>query len=234
MLSPAGAMEPVADAAVTARIPMVELPISHEELTGLIGSLDGVLVTHTHRDHWDQAAVELLPRSIPIVCQLSDQVRIADAEFREIEAVEGEVLIGGVRVIRTGGRHGVGELGQRLGPVSGFVLDAPDEPRLYIAGDTVWCPEVADALSRHRPHVVVVNAGAAQFRTGGPITMDVPDVLEVTRAAPVAQVVAVHFETINHCLLRRADLRAAVDRDGVGARVRVPADGDTLAFDRKS
>ena len=37
---------------------MVELPISHEALTGLIPSLDGMLVTHTHRDHWDQAAVE--------------------------------------------------------------------------------------------------------------------------------------------------------------------------------
>jgi hypothetical protein len=41
-------------------------------------------------------------------------------------------------------------------------------------------------------------------------------------------VVAVHLEALNHCLLSRAELRAAVDEAGVGERVVIPGDGETL------
>jgi L-ascorbate metabolism protein UlaG (beta-lactamase superfamily) len=133
---------------------------------------------------------------------------------------------------RQRGKHGEDPDGSppaRSGPVSGFVLRAPDEPSLHIAGDTVWCPDVASVLAEHRPAVIVVNAGAAQFLTGGPITMDAPDVLKVAAGAPSARLVAVHFEAVNHCLLRRAELRAAADTAGVGSRILVPADGEALA-----
>ena len=230
MLSAAGAMDPVAGAAVTARIPMVDLPISPAELRALLESVDAVLVTHTHRDHWDTAAAELIPKAVPIVCQLPDQARFADAGFRTIHAVEGSMTLHGVGLTRTGGRHGTGAVGQRMGPVSGFLLRAANEPTLYIAGDTVWCAEVEQALERHRPDVVVVNAGAAQFLEGGPITMDVPDVLATARAAPTASLVAVHFETVNHCVLRRSELGDAVDRARMGNRIAVPADGERLDY----
>jgi L-ascorbate metabolism protein UlaG (beta-lactamase superfamily) len=117
-----------------------------------------------------------------------------------------------------------------MGPVSGFVLGAPGDPVLYVAGDTIWCDEVEDALAEHAPHVVVVNSGAAQFLEGDPITMDAGDVIETARAAPRATIVAVHLEALNHCPLRRDELRAAVDAAGVGSRVLIPADGETLRF----
>ena len=47
MLSAAGAMDPVGGAGVTARTPMVDLPISPAELGVLLGSVNLVLVTHT-------------------------------------------------------------------------------------------------------------------------------------------------------------------------------------------
>ena len=47
----------------------------------------------------------------------------------------------GVEVFRTGGRHETGEIGAKMAPVLGFVLRVPDEPALYVAGDTIWCPE---------------------------------------------------------------------------------------------
>jgi hypothetical protein len=55
-------------------------------------------------------------------------------------------------------------------------------------------------------------------------------VIETARAAPRATVVAVHLEALNHCPVTRAELRAAVDAAGVGARVAIPADGETLSF----
>jgi L-ascorbate metabolism protein UlaG (beta-lactamase superfamily) len=86
-----------------------------------------------------------------------------------------------------------------MAPVSGFVLRAPDSPSLYIAGHTIYCPEVESALTSHRPDLTVVNAGAAQFTTGGPITVTALDVVKVCRFAPEMRVIAVHMETINHC-----------------------------------
>jgi len=130
--------------------------------------------------------------------------------------------------VRTNGEHGRGTIGEKMGPVSGFVIRAPGEPSVYLAGDTVWCPAVAHALAVERPDVVVLNAGAAQFLTGGPITMDVPDVRAVLDAAPRARVVAVHFETINHCRLSRAALRNALADAGLAGRVAIPADGEVL------
>jgi dethiobiotin synthetase len=99
--------------------------------------------------------------------------------------------------------------------VSGFLLDD-----LYLAGDTVWYDDVETTIERHRPRVAVVNAGGAEFLEGGPIVMGIDDVREVAMRVPT--VVAVHLEAINHCLLTRDALRAAVPG------VLVPEDGETL------
>lgn len=85
-----------------------------------------------------------------------------------------------------------------------------------------------EALDAHEPDVVVVNAGAARFLEGDPITMTAEDVAGVCRAAPEALVVAVHMEAINHCLLTRAELGEELRRAGLADRVEIPADGETL------
>jgi hypothetical protein len=79
--------------------------------------------------------------------------------------------------------------------------------------------------------VTVVNAGAAQFLEGGPITMDAAGVCHTAQTAPPTRVVAVHMEAINHCLLTRAALRTELAGRGLATRVVVPGDGEELAFD---
>jgi L-ascorbate metabolism protein UlaG (beta-lactamase superfamily) len=115
-----------------------------------------------------------------------------------------------------------------MGHVSGFVLTASNEPRLYIAGDTIWGPDVQDALDRFHPDIIILNAGVAQFNTGAPITMTAEDVIEVCRAAPRAKIIAVHMEAVNHCRLKRADLTERLTKAGVVHRVNVLADGEFL------
>jgi L-ascorbate metabolism protein UlaG (beta-lactamase superfamily) len=171
----------------------------------------------------------LEPRT-PLACQPPDEPALRERGFTDVRPVRGGIDLCGIGVARTEGRHGTGRIGEAMGPVSGFVLRAAGEPALYVAGDTIWCDEVDDALAEHAPDVVVVNAGAARFLEGDPIIMDAEGVIETARAAPRATVVAVHLEALNHCPLRRSELRAAVDEAGVGGRVLIPVDGETVRF----
>ena len=230
MLSPAGAMDPVANAANQRRIPLVDLPFSDAALTQLLAQIDGVLVTHTHRDHWDAHAATLIAKETPILCQPEDAARIREAGFTQTQPIERAYTWRGLQIIRTNGRHGTGQIGQQMGPVSGFVITGSAIPSLYIAGDTIWCEEVAATLEAHQPDVTVLNAGAAQFLTGNPITMTAGDVIQVCDALPSTQIIAAHMEAINHCLLTRADLREQVRLAGWLDRVRIPQDGETLTF----
>lgn len=230
MLSPVGALDPVPNAANDRRIPLVPLPLNDAELDTLLHEIDAVIVTHTHRDHWDVAAIDRLRKNVPMLCQPPDRDTIAAAGFVDVQPIEEDLVWHGITITRTGGQHGTGAIGQRMGPVSGFVLQAQDEPTLYIAGDTIWCDEVATALHRFQPQITILNAGAAQFLSGAPITMTAADVAEVCRALPITQVIAVHMETINHCLLTRAQLRDQLVAVDLSDRVLIPADGERHTF----
>jgi L-ascorbate metabolism protein UlaG (beta-lactamase superfamily) len=214
MLGATGAYPPIENTPSPRRNPLVPLPAV------ALDPLDAIVVTHLHNDHYDPAAAESLPKDVPVITQPESAARLEADGFRDVRPVVEELDWDGVSIVRTGGRHGRGAVADALGPVSGFVLRAAGEPVLYIAGDTVWCDEVADALARHRPDVAVVNAGAARFLDSDPITMDADDVRSVVEAGP--RVVAVHLEAVNHCLQTRAELRAAVPE------ALVPADGETL------
>ncbi|MGH2530861.1 MAG: MBL fold metallo-hydrolase [Thermomicrobiales bacterium] len=228
MLSPAGAMDPIANTPNPRRNPLVELPFDNAELDRLLARIDAVLVTHTHRDHWDARAVDLIPKQTPVFCQPEDEAKIRGDGFSNVRPVVDELTWDGIALTRTGGQHGTGETGRMMAPVSGFVLRAAREPTLYVAGDTIWCPEVADVLHRLHPDVTVVNAAGARFLTGDPIVMTAEDVVRVCRALPTTRVIAVHLEALNHCLLTRADLRETLRVEGLLDHVVIPEDGETV------
>jgi L-ascorbate metabolism protein UlaG (beta-lactamase superfamily) len=226
-LDPVGTQEPVEPAAVVERNPLVPLPFPAEEL---VAGLDGVVVTHLHEDHFDETAAALLSKELPLLCQPPDADELGRRGFRNVTPVDADADWLGLHVHRTEGEHGRGELVSMLAPVSGFVLEVAGEPSVYVAGDTVWCRPVEAVVRAHHPVVTVVNAGAAQFLEGGPITMASDDVIALCSANDSTTVVAVHFETWNHCLESRAAFGGAVAAAGLADRVSVPADGETLSF----
>lgn len=221
MLSPPGAMPPIENSPNPRPNPLVPLPVALPEI---VQDLDAVLITHTHRDHWDEAATRELPKGVPLLCQPEDEAKLRGQGFSRVQPLQTGLIWNALEVTRTGGQHGTGEIGRQMAPVSGFVLRGPGEDPLYIAGDTIWCSEVQQAMQQFRPAAIVVNAGAARFLEGDPITMTAGDVISVCRAAPQARVVAVHMEAINHCLLTRQELAAEAQKAGV--RVIIPNDGE--------
>jgi L-ascorbate metabolism protein UlaG (beta-lactamase superfamily) len=222
MLDPAGARPPVEDTADPRRNPLVELP---EPAEVVVNGLDAAIVTHLHRDHLDATAIELLPSELPLFAQPEDAETLRARGFADVRPVDEALDWDGVRITRTAARHGTGRIGELMAPVSGFVLAAEGEPVLYLAGDTIWCDEVAAVLDAHRPAVVVVNAGAARFLAGDPIVMTADDIVAVARHAPEARLVAVHLEAINHCPQTRSDLHQRLHDENLTDRVTVPEDG---------
>jgi L-ascorbate metabolism protein UlaG (beta-lactamase superfamily) len=210
MLDDAGTRPPIEDTPNQARNPLVGLTTGADTI---VSGVDGVIVTHLHQYHFDETAARLLPRDVPMLTQPAGVETLRGRGFTAVTADPDGWL--GLDVARASGQHGTGEIGELLGPVCGFVVEG-----VYIAGDTIWCDEVADTLDHHHPRAVVVNGSGARFIEGDPIVMNAADVRTV-RGATDATVVVVHLESINHCLERRDVYRAI---DGVV----VPDDGETI------
>lgn len=227
MLGEKGVYDPVPWTSNGIRNPVTDLPVDAGELEEIIEDTDAVLVTHTHNDHWDVAAQQLLPKDIPLFGQAEDEPKFIGQGFDEAVGIPGSYQYEEITFSRTGGQHGIGDIGAKMAPVSGFVLDN-DEYKIYIAGDTVWCDDVEDAINRYEPDFIVLNTGAAQFDIGDPITMTVDDVLKVCEASYAEKIICVHLEAVNHCYLQREVLRRAIRDAGFEGRCLVPDDGEEI------
>ena len=215
------------------RNPLVALPVSVDTLL----DVDVIIVTHTHQDHWDEAAQQLIPKDKVIYTQNeSDASLIRSQGFTAVSVLADTNVIAGINVVKTDGQHGsdeayaIPEVAERLGDACGLVFSAEGEKTLYIAGDTIWVPPYVSSLKKYAPDVVVLNIGCATVDGIGAIIMGKEDALRTLEILPAATLVASHMEAVNHCLLSRAELRAYTAENGLQQKVWVPEDGETLSL----
>ena len=67
MLGEAGAAPAVPNTPNQRPNPLVGLPFGDDDVVDLVETADAVLVTHTHNDHWDGRAQELVPKGTLII-----------------------------------------------------------------------------------------------------------------------------------------------------------------------
>lgn len=208
--------------------PLVGLPTS---IDNIISDLDAVIVTHLHLDHWDNAAIEALPKDIKLFSQNEeDATVIRNAGFKSVEVLQEDTVFEGIQLIKTKGEHGRGEILQHAGQVCGVVFKHTNEKTLYVAGDTVWYGAVQDVIETHKPEIIVVNGGDNQFLVGGSLVMDKDDIYQVYNAAPNAKIISVHMEAVNHWTLSREELKGFINEKGISSNVLVPDDGESYSF----
>lgn len=227
MFSPKDTLEPFAG---IARNPTVDLTISIDDI---LKDVDVVIVTHTHRDHFDALASEKLPKNIKLFCQPADKEVIENLNFVNVEVVETKTTFENMNLIRTGGKHGSGAILAQMGEVSGFVLQAENEPSLYIIGDSIWLDEVESAIATFKPEVIVTNSGGAIIPgfENNPILMNEEQTILLVQTAKNAKVIAVHLESLDHCSVTRNSLRKKATEHGINEnRLIIPKDGQMVTL----
>ncbi|MBB6369993.1 MBL fold metallo-hydrolase [Chryseobacterium shigense] len=209
--------------------PLVDLPFSEDELKNKLSEIDAVAVTHLHPDHWDGKAIELLDKNIPVICPEVIAEQISQSGFRNIISVKNNITWENISISTTEGRHGTGEIGEKMGTVNGFVFKAENQA-VYIVGDSIWYEGIAAEIDRHKPEHIIVAGGAATFVVGDPIIMTSEDIIRVCKHAPDASVLVTHLEAVSHCKEDRAFIQDKIDKSGWQDRCFVLQDGEIHSF----
>lgn len=212
------------------RQPRVELPLSVEKIV----DVDAVILTHFHPDHWDEFATKAIDKKIPFFVQNEvDQKQIQSLGFSDVRVVSvSGTEFDGITLYKTFGQHGKREIIKPLCEqvnmaydAMGVVFKAKNEKTLYVAGDTIWCEEVVEAIDKFAPDVIVVNACGATLLNGERIIMNDEDVKTLTEYAPKTVIIASHMDTVSHLTVTRNDIRKMKLNN-----VLVPEDNEIMEF----
>lgn len=225
MLSPKGAIDSWAG---IQKNPTVELTMPVEEI---VKDIDLVIVTHTHEDHFDKPASSTLNKSVELIMQPADKEFFKKEGFINATVVEGQKVWNGITINRVEGKHGSGKVLEMMGKTSGFVLQAKNQPTVYIVGDTIWNEDIKKDIETFKPDYIIVNSGGALIKgfSDTPIIMNEMQTMALVAASGKAKVIAVHMDALDHCFTTRAILKKKaselkIEKD----KLIIPEDGEKL------
>lgn len=208
--------------------------------TEALGAFDCVLLSHDHHfDNLDHEGRALLAKAKVVFTTSEGAQRLAansvglnDWENIDLRTPDGRIL----RIVATPGRHGPEGLSR--GAVNGFVLFLEDSPQrvIYISGDTVWYPGVAEIARRFTVEIAILHLGAARVPEVGPfhLTMTAEEAAEAARSFANATIVPIHFEDWAHFSEGKDDIVRAFSRAQLEHRVRWLERGRAITFPRRA
>lgn len=239
MLGKKGSMPPFSVIkAKPAKNPTVEMPANAESM---LDKVTHTLITHSqtfglkalqHGDHLDPAGEKFLAsRNIPVATPAKDKAYLEKYGLTVSWGIEDWQTIDflGGKLTAIPAQHGHGWIHKVMANGVGFYLELPNEPSIYISGDTVLTSDVKRALTELKPDITVVAAGRARMDVGQPLLMSTDEVMEFIRLSP-KKVIANHMEALNHCAVTRPILRESIKENGLLEKVLIPADGETSAL----
>jgi len=225
MLSPKGAIESWAGIQTN---PTVELKMPVKDI---VEGLDLVMVTHTHDDHFDKVASKTLDKTILLMNQPADKAFFEKEGFTNAISLQGNQLWNGIRIHRVEAEHGSGEVLKLMGRTSGFVLEAKNQPTIYIVGDAIWTDAIKANIKRFKPDYIIVNSGGAAVKgyENMPIIMDEAQTLALIAESGKAKVIAVHMDALDHCRTTRQSLSLEAAESNIGKdKLIIPQDGEVV------
>lgn len=229
MLSPKGSIDSWAG---IQKNPTIELKMPIKEI---VKDVDLVLVTHTHEDHFDKFASDNLDKSIELILQPADQDFFKKENFTNATALEDSKVWNGINIHRVEAQHGTGEVLKMMGHTSGFVLNAKNQPTVYIVGDAIWTEDIKAAIKKFDPDYIVVNSGGALIQgfENTPIIMDEAQTMALIGESGRAKVIAVHMDALDHCRTTRSSLSQKAAEFKIGKdKLIIPQDGEVITLSK--
>lgn len=237
MLAPANTYPIVPDAPVCGSgNPTIDLPCTIESLF----NVDAIIVTHWHFDHFDEVAMQCLPKNIPLFTQNDEEAALTRAKgFQDVRVLtEDGVTFGNIVLYKTPCDHGRSDLVTEhvyhmikvTDQASGIVFKSASEQNVfYLAGDTVYYSGVVDTIKKYAPDIIAVNAAGAQAPKGHALIMNEYDIWALKNDFPELKVIATHVEGVSHATVTRQSLKAFAEAKQLD-QLYIPDDGMTLMF----
>jgi len=203
-------------------------------------TLDAVLLSHLHGDHFDRVARAKLPRTQPVVTTAAAARRLTDWGFeaKGLDTWQDETLVRGnetLRIESLPGIHGRGVMAPLMPPVMGALLehrvDGEVRRRIYQSGDTLTGDHL-DEIARRHPDIdlALVHLGGTRvlFHT---VTMDGQQGADFLRRVEPKQAVPVHYDDYRVFRSPLSDFEKATRAAGLHQLVRTVKRGETIELD---
>jgi len=218
------------------RNPTVDLPLGSE---ALLNKVTHCLITHSqtfgikalqHTDHLDARGEHFLKeKNIPVISIKKDVSYLKKLGLKISHSLnfweKTQVLDGYITAVPA--KHGHGWIHKLMANGAGYFLELPDEPSIFISGDTVFTKDVEKALSEFRPDISVVAAGNASMDIGKPLLMNIEEVIRFIKLSP-NKVIANHMEALNHCAITRDILKKELIKQNLLSKVYIPKDAELI------
>lgn len=193
-------------------------------------SLDFVLLSHFHGDHFDQVAERDLDPNLLIITTMQAQDQLAERGFTNtigLETWDTVTLTKGtheLRIVSCPGRHGPGIAELAMPDVMGSVLEftnpsGVDTRRVYITGDTLVFEDLYEIPNRYP------DLDVGLFHLGGTkvmgilVTMDADQGVQAVRMIAPKVVIPVHYDDYDVFTSGLEDFLRAADQAGIRDRI---------------
>ena len=202
-------------------------------------SLDAIVLSHLHGDHFDRIARRELQRTPPVYTTAPAARRLERWGFdaHALDTWDTRLLTRGswtLRLTATPGQHAPGPATHLLPRVMGSVLELRENEalrlRVYVTGDTLYRPTLAAVTERCGPiDSMIIHLGGTRI-LGLLVTMDARQGAQMVRTVRPHVIVPVHFDDYTVFRSPREDFAGLFERAELPGELRLVERGQRISL----
>lgn len=200
-------------------------------------SLDGIVLSHLHGDHFDRIARRELDRDLPVLTTGAAARKLGKWGFAEATGLRTwaseqlEASGAHLTITSTPGRHAPGVAQRLFPPVMGSVLELIDGQgtfRVYVTGDTLFRPALREVADRLGPlDAMVIHLGGTRA-LGLLVTMDGEQGADLAELLAPGVTVPVHHDDYTVFRSPLQDFLTECERRAAPTRIRTVRRGEAV------